>query len=185
MTKWITFFNGKSHLVCDDLANFVISDLENRGAGLRSSEEISGKEVAFDMPGMVCVDRPWENFSFMDVRLTIPSEDVASFMLDLERLPLRDFSQGDITIPYYKLHGFCKCIVLTPEQRSELINLLRARVAKAERAAEEFYAVTKAPSEVLREVAAKVNSQPLEEIPDLGGHKVDRFRPKVTRGPIN
>jgi hypothetical protein len=71
-----------------------------------------------------------------------------------------------------------RAVVLSPTQRDILCVTLKANLPIAEQRALEFYAVTKSPSEVLREAAARSTGQPIEKIPNLGGNRVDRFRPR-------
>lgn len=131
------------------------------------------KEMFIDEPGMCATDRPLEEFDFLGLKLTIPSEDIASFIRRIDGLVPNE--------GWYELHGFHRCIVLTDWQRTVLRRLLWDRLLVAEQRAHVFWADKKSPGELLREIAAKASGQPLEEIPDLGGHKADRFIPK-TRG---
>lgn len=167
---WINFDGAIPHFVCAGLSKSLINDLKNRGCPVDKQEECTDMNI--DMPGMICTDRPWETLPFMGADIDIPSEDVASFILKLSELKERVFDDGT---PYYKLHGFCRCIVFTPAQRVAFLDLLKSRVQEAEKRATLFWADRKPPSQVLREAAASVNNIPIEEVPNLGGNKVDRF----------
>ncbi len=91
--------------------------------------------------------------------------------MELDELEIREGG-------YFKLHGFMVALVLDPVQYFRLLDAMRERLPAAERRAQEFYAVNPSASEVLREVAAKLGGVPLEDVPDLGGHKNDRLRPR-------
>jgi hypothetical protein len=82
---------------------------------------------------------------------------------------------------YYKLHGFTMCIVLTPDQHMLLIDALRAGLQEAEAQATAFWAGRKLPSQVLREAAAVTSGKPIEEIPNLGANKQDRFHAQLPK----
>lgn len=170
-TRWkiLTFEGAITHLCCIGLEHDIINDMVARGCKLEKSK--STKTFNIDMPGMICIDRPWETFMFRGLTLKIPSEDILMFMVNLEALQVRQLNNKS----YYKLHGFLRCLVLTATQRDGLLRLLKLRCATAEQKAAEFWATRKTPSEVLREMAAKTTGQPLEKIPNLGGNKNDRF----------
>jgi hypothetical protein len=176
----VCFENAKTHLVCKGLMKALIVDMAKRDCTLMNfatnygkdyeSEEWSNPRVVtewgIDMPGMINAKRPNELFNFCGLKFEVPSEDVASFILALEKLPPRSFGKQT----YYKLHGFMQCVVLTKTQYNEMLRLLRGRVQIAERRATEFWAEREAPSEMLKRAQGLVDS-PI----DLGGHKNDRF----------
>lgn len=168
--KWLMFDGAISHAVSEELYDVIVVDLERRGCELK--EETPSKGVFFDRPGMIATERPVENLFVDGLELNIPSEDVLYFTAKLEALELRDGC-------YYKLHDGWRCaLVLTQGQRDELLAKLKELVPGAEARAAEFWATRKLPSEVLREIAAKQSGRPIEEIPNLGGNKNDRFKPK-------
>jgi hypothetical protein len=167
--KWIGFEDAKHHMVCASLAPAIKADLKARGH--LPTKEQDAKTFGIDMPGMILVGRPFDEFKVCGLKVSIPCEDMATFILAVEKLEPR--TQGTKT--YYKLHGFLRCWVLTPHQKSVLLAQLKSRVLKAEDRACKFLAGRKSPAMMLREVAAKASGQPIESIPDLGGHRLDRF----------
>lgn len=128
------------------------------------------KEMFLDEPGMVCTDRPIEEFDFLGLKLRIPSEDVDSFLYRIERL----VPNGG----WYELHGFHRCLVLTDWQRIKLASVLRERVTSAVEKARIFWADREPMHESLRKANADALGVPVDEIPDLGGHKNDRHLPR-------
>lgn len=126
--------------------------------------------LALDMPGMVMTTRPWEDFDFDGLLLSIPCEDVAAFLDQLQELKERSWG--------YKLHGFHRCLCLSPAQRDALITLLRERVVSADMRARAFYADKKPMSLILREANAKAQGVPVEKIPDCGAHRTDHLHPR-------
>lgn len=171
--KFVTFEGALPHLIGSSLVKAIVADLEARDCTVRKIADCA--DWSIDMPGMCRTDRPWEKFRFLGLDpVAIPSEDVASFIVQLEGLKERT-SNGR---RYYKLHAFMRCWVLRPSQYSKLLATLRGIVPKAEQAARAFYADKKPASQVLREANAKAIGVPVEQIPDCGGHKNDRLHPK-------
>lgn len=175
MTRWfVAHFDGAfQHLVCEELFDALADDMTARGAPLEDKKPAVKNRI--DQPGPCYLTRPWEPFQMDDIIVEIPSEDVAAFISALEELPERIFADGS---KYFKLHGFCFCIVFTETQKKQFSQLLKAGLLKAEERATVFYADKKPHSQVLREAAAKANKIPIEEVGDLGGHKIDRFKIK-------
>jgi hypothetical protein len=174
---WVQFENAKSHFVCAGLLRDLLAEMKDRGV-LFQSVMMDTDCVTFDMPGMIVGARPWESFDFFGLTLEIPCEDVATFITQLRGLELRRFARS---VAYYKLHGLHRCMVLTPPQRDALQSMLMKRVMLAEQRAHAFYAGQQPVSEILREANAKATGRSVDEVPDLGGHKNDRFHGK-TRG---
>lgn len=179
--KWITSPNWKSHGVPVYLVQALLDDLRARqeGDGEVEYTEKDTVHCAIDQPGMVCMDRPWMTFQVDGLTIEIPCEDVLSFYTQLKNLPAREFTHGKsmgVGMTYYKLHAFHKCLVLTPDVRQELLDQLGERAMEAEVQATAFYADRKLPSEVLREAAAAATDTPLDEIPNLGANRQDRFK---------
>lgn len=171
--RWLTFDKPDKfvlpHAARGRVRDAVVGNLEFRGCTLSNDEDLP--ELFIDQPGMICTTRPVEKFNFFDLALEIPSEDVSTFVLQLEELKPRVI--GDVT--YYKLHCWMRAFCLSEHEYGNLLVLLRNRLPEAERRASEFYAVNKLPSQVLREAAAASTGQPLEKIPNLGANKQDRF----------
>lgn len=185
--KWLIIPGWKSHAVPVYMEHAVVEDLQRRTPEEVGSDEPLTVESKYttscfiDEPGMVAMDRPTTVFVIDGLSITIPCEDVATMAAKLERAKPRTFETGGLAegLSYYKLHGFCKCIVLTPDQRYLLLEQLHARVAECELQASAFYATRKTPGEALREANASALGIPVEDVPDIGGHKHDRFRARV------
>ncbi len=144
--RWVKFDGAKPHMVPLDLYDDIVRDLESRGCPL--SEAKTSDRMTIDMPGMVCVDRPWEEFDLDGLRLEVPSEDVSMFLSLCRGLSERVTHTGR---SYRKLHGFLRCLVLTPAQLEELTELLGVREYEAEARAAAFYATRRTPAQVLRD----------------------------------
>lgn len=174
--KWLMFSMPDqvvvSHAARGPVIDAVVGELAVRGASLEQTDALP--KLNIDQPGMICTTRPIEEFDFYSLRLEIPSEDIASFVMQLEKLKPRVYGG----VEFYKLHGFWRALCLSIGEHGNLLVMLRNRLPIAEKRAAEFYAVNKLPSEVLREAAAASTGQSLENIPNLGGNKNDRFKPK-------
>ncbi len=171
---FLVFDEAIPHLCPKSRTRVVQDNMLVRGSPLISSRPC--KDFSIDFPGMVAIDRPIETFNLFGLKVEIPSEDIASFIEQLESLEPRMSNPDKASwFQYYKLHGFLRAWVLTPSSREELLKTLKGRLQTAELRSKVFYFDRKLPSQVLREAAAKASGQPIENIPDLGGHKVDRF----------
>lgn len=177
--KWITFSDcrTKSHAVPASLRGRLLADLADRKVSIEH-KIAPCPEVWMDTGGMMATDRPYEHFKIYGIDVVIPSEDCATFLLRIRDLPARSFGLRDRDA-YYKLHDWRMCVVMRPLHKVDLELQIKQRLDVAERHALAFYAHRKAPSEVLREVAARQSGLPIEKIPDLGGHtQAERFRPR-------
>ncbi len=177
MTRWryILYAEVVAHCCPDFLVEPMLEDLRVRTRLTPMQPPYPPADAPcarlhLDMPGMVMTTRPWEDFDFEGLALSIPSEDVGAFLCELENAPARSWG--------YKLHGFHKCLCLSPAQRDDLLELLRARYVEADTRARVFYADKKPLSLVLREANAHANKIPIEQVPDCGAHKTDHLHPK-------
>lgn len=203
--KVLAFDGYKVHVCPQWLVTALGNDLRKRndvkqrgeltigGVDADKAEEKFVATTSIDEPGIVCVDRPWMSFPIDGLVVEIPCEDVMMFRLQLENLKPRYFQRYEAHekvdgieakgtdeegLTYYKLHGWLSCIVLSPYDRYDLLEALKAKEAEAEAQSAAFYANRKLPSQVLREANAAANGIPVEEVPDCGGHKQDRFGKK-------
>lgn len=117
----LVLFEGyKTHFCPSDLTGDLIADIGTRGGNVYELKETD--EGGADLPGIVAVNRHWENILIDGFKLGFPSQDFEHFMAELESSPVRKFASGR---EYHKIHGWLHCIVLTPEQR---IFVLKAMV---------------------------------------------------------
>jgi hypothetical protein len=176
------------HVVCGALRRPLIADLRGRMEAEGRTFEITKLEhmnarpsrpstvhVFFDLGGLMYTNGPREIVEVQGLRLRIPSDNIASMISDLNALPERRFANG---LPYYKLHGFMRALVLSPAQREVLLVGLRKRLPEAEASAQAFYAEHEVPSVMLRKANARVHGVDLEKVPNLGANRQDRFQPK-------
>lgn len=174
---FLTFDYAVAHICSSELVSVVVSDLCNRECALDGDKTIY--DASIDLPGMCSMKRPWSTTWVDGLKLEIPCEDVVSFAEYLAALPERIVGGKSLV----KLHGFCKCLVLeVPTQRDLMLASMRSVLVDAERRAAEFYAVNALPSDVLRQAASRVHGTPIDEVPNLGGNKQDRFRPGGLHG---
>lgn len=129
----IIFYGAVPHVASDELQQEVLDDLLARGATLREQKVIA--EWGVDLPGVVRISRPFEEFDFEGSKVAIPSEDVGSFLIRLRNLPLRRFSNGK---EFVKLHGFMVAVVFTPTQRDAFRDELEKIVVGADKRVRDF-----------------------------------------------
>ncbi len=176
MTWLFTLFHGACiHIVHRDAFGHVMHDLVERGATFASSEPVT-TEGFIDRPGVIFGGRPVSEFVVDGLRLGVPDEDVAWLIRTLEELPPRSIGG----MPIRKVHtwtgtAFC----FTDVQRDALLKLLRNALPRCEESARRFYLDKTNTDDVLRDIAAKQNGIPLEEVPSLShpdhGRRHDRF----------
>lgn len=143
MTKWKWLkdesLNWLPHAVPVDLSNDLETDLNERGetknfefSSIWVSQPI--EKFAIDLPGMIMIDRHMRSLTIEGLEISIPSEDWANFLNMLHLLPERKFQSGEA---YYKLHGYLRCLVLSPEHRQQMIAAMVGQLEDAEKEAEE------------------------------------------------
>jgi len=173
MAQWIwMYFPSQSvisHMVPKCLLRPLLADLASRGhpdAVYRGFPPTDYMD--FDLPGVICADRPKEQISLAGLDLRIPCEDVVEMLAKLRTLPERYFANGR---RYYKLKGYLRCVVLTANQRQKLEVELANRALSAEQKAELFYADCETPGEVLASASKVARGA-------LGRDRRDRFHEK-------
>lgn len=162
--KWLNIEGFKSHAVPAYLEGVLLDDLRARARGddpLTPPPEVVSEQttsVAIDNPGMVALDRPWMSMRVDGLTLDIPCEDLGVFYERLKKAPERVWKEGTsmfVGASYYKLHGWNRCIVLTPDIRMELLTTMKEKLAEAEDEADRFWSGRKTPGEVLAEANAR------------------------------
>lgn len=124
---WVTAknYDCKSHAIPEELVDGVINNMLERGvAGMNKT---STKAISFDLPGIAYIHRHMHTIQVDGLEIDIPATDVEEILEKAENLSVRN----EIGKSYYKLHGFHRCICLTPEQRQELVDALKAILPEA------------------------------------------------------
>jgi hypothetical protein len=145
-SSWVRVFvpGFKVHFCPADMANDLKADLVDRMSdqSVRESdvEVESSLSCLIDLPGMIMMDRPVEKFAIDDFTLEVPSQDFWYVMGELDRAaPLRTFASGR---EYHKIHGWMVCVVMTPDQRADLLKRMEKQLPdiqqRAAEADEEF-----------------------------------------------
>lgn len=135
----VIFFGGqcKTHYCPRELVGGLVSDLEARGHSAKEVEEAS--KGGIDLPGMAMMDAPWEDIMIGEFKFSVPTLDFEYILQELMKVEVRKFSDGQ---EYFKIHGNFHCLVLTPDQRNELLdkmcNMLDEVTKRADEASEEF-----------------------------------------------
>jgi len=109
----------KTHFCPKALMGGLLADIATRGD---SEREVRGtNKGAIDLPGMCMANRPWEKMMIGDFEFSVPTQDFDIILGKLERAPLRKFADGQ---EYHKVHGAYHCLVVTPEQRDALLDVM-------------------------------------------------------------
>lgn len=148
---------------------FEVTKLEHMNA---RPPRASTTHVTFDLGGLAYQDIPKALIDVQGLRIRIPCDHVASVVSNLSALPERCFANG---APFYKLHGFYRALVLSPEQREIALTDLRKQLPVAEQHAQAFYAERDVPSVALRKANANVRGVDVDKVPNLGANLQDRF----------
>lgn len=116
-------YGCKPHFVPESLQPDISDELVNRfsRSNLRGEDSFTVKtttEGLVDLPGMVRMDRTYEEFDLGGFKLSIPTTDIDFYYSELTRLPERSVNGK----PYYKIHGWIHCVVLTPEHRTIILS---------------------------------------------------------------
>ncbi len=123
-------FSWKSHVVHEDLVDDLEMELIDRDNSLSPVFVTEPTESDFiDLPGMCMVDRAVRSVQLTSgLTVKVPSQDWASIIADIRFTKLRWFASGK---GYYKLHAPWHCLVLSPDDREELIMKMEAQVEEA------------------------------------------------------
>lgn len=152
--RWakVKFNDAKLHIVStDELFPALLRDMEGRAHAMRESLFLDpGTIVMFELPGIVTMGRPLETFRFDGMVLVVPCEDVACLRIMLDESEPRVFEYEGQQITYHKIHGYQRCLVLSPSQREELSAMLAAAEPAATARGWEF----ESRNELLRAVMA-------------------------------
>jgi hypothetical protein len=127
----------KGHAVSKGLLPKLLQDYAGRGHGVAPVPEFIQDiaEMALDRPGMVSATRRWIDVPVEPgFQLSFPYQDAEYFLGELDRLPVRHFSDG---MPYVKLHGWIHCVVLDMFQHGRVRDYLRAHLADIRAVAKE------------------------------------------------
>jgi hypothetical protein len=89
--------------------------------------------VTFDLPGMIWTQRQKMTVRVDGLSLFVPCHDWGVILARLRKSESRIFASGET---YYKLHGYCRCVVMTPEQRESFLRALEAGYDEAYEKAE-------------------------------------------------
>lgn len=148
--KWLVIDGWKSHGVPSYLVHSVLEDLTARAVKdhgmepgtLLSYEEQEVTSAYIDEPGISITNMPTMDFKVDGLTIEMPVHDVGVMRSQLRNARRRTFSEHGkglgAGMDYYKLHGFCRCLVLTPDIRSILLEQMDARVDEAEAIADAF-----------------------------------------------
>lgn len=163
----------KYHVVPAGLQRALLADLTERGVDVKAQIKDTDATGLENPAGMVHLQRPWETVWLPGLEIYFPSEDVLTFIERLKRYSVRTFApygKGQIHRPYYKLHDYLRCLVMHPLHYDALLRQLVAGLAQAEEKAKVFYADKKQMNEIEREIAARIQGRPIEEVSLLPGH---------------
>ena len=130
--KFLITYRGPSHFVPPDLADLTLQDLTARGAPPEIKSTPSG---FFDLPEcFVSCDRKVFTVELDGLTLEMPCAQWGEILTKLKRLAERRFDDGT---PYYKLHGFHKCIVLSPAHRDSMLAQMETRLEESHKIADQ------------------------------------------------
>jgi hypothetical protein len=128
----VQFEGFKAHFCPSELVADLIADIEVRGGP--ATEVTLAVKGGADLPGIVLANRSWEDIPIGGFKLGFPSQDFEHFMAELERSPVRRFASGR---EYHKIHGWLHCVVLTPEQRADVLRTMGEMLPEVRERADE------------------------------------------------
>lgn len=128
--KWYWMFDAykvKSHFVGEELLTTIKDDLYSRVKDLALTVERCTSGY-FDLPGMMSLTALQVEVDLKGLILSIPAWQVEDILGMIKNLKVRVSAEGK---EYYKLHGYCRCIVLTPTQRDSFIKQLTSELSRS------------------------------------------------------
>lgn len=120
--RWIALRpeKAKPHVVDETLVESLASELVRR-TGHGCAEE-PATHYRFDEGGPVALNQPYHEMRLESgLVVSFACIDAYNFLRVLQRLPERMFDEGR---RYYKVHGAYACLVLTPDERDEILQKL-------------------------------------------------------------
>jgi hypothetical protein len=142
--KWLKIDGWKSHGLPAYLVHSLVDDLNARaeadgGPERMTMAESDLKRVHLYMPGFSLMDMPTLEFQVDGLTIEIPAHDVGTMHVQLQNARRRTFKHGGglgVGMDYYKFHGHCRCLVLTPDVRAHLLEQMEANSEEANRIAD-------------------------------------------------
>ncbi len=166
--SYIRYENGRAHMVSENLLSAVRDAMDHESPPGILRDVTIDHEICLEQGGMCITTRPYEEFALYDLKIWIPSEDLADLVSSWRDAPV-------VTALDWTFHRFTswpwKCLVVDPQQRGDFLALFDARLDIADHRARQFYADCKSPQETLREY----NEGRGVVIP-YGPDKIDRLR---------
>jgi len=123
----------KARFTPEDIRPFVLDGDENDRT-IMPVKLRTVKRLNIDQPGMCQSERPWETIELDDLKLSVPSEDVFLFILQLQEIPR--LSRGKDS--WYEIKAFAKSLAVTVRQHGRLVRELKAILPRALRRNERF-----------------------------------------------
>jgi hypothetical protein len=156
-------YSCKPHFVPTSLQPDISNELVTRfsRSNLNGENSFTAKpttEGLVDLPGMVRVDRTYEEFDLGGFKLSIPTTDIDFYYSELTKLPERQVNGK----PYYKIHGWIHCVVLTPEHRTIILNQIERDRNAINAKIDAELAKLKASKEALKDVLVPVEQVKLD-----------------------
>ncbi len=133
--KWfdLSFANAKTHTVPREFVTQLVADMKKRGCKWEWWR--LAKAVSLDLPGMAFEHEPWWETRGAYLLFRFPVSAVSAFASEVATLKLRRFANRK---PYYKLHAFHWCAVLSPATKKMLQQALKEGAEECEAQAQEF-----------------------------------------------
>jgi hypothetical protein len=128
----------KSHIFHDSLMNALFMDLRKKHPNVDSKCDLEfqteDQVYYFDLPGMSLRNEPTVLFNLdNEQKIETRCHDVGELIMKIENAKLRDYAEHG---SFYKIHGFLQCLVLTPEQRKNLLSQMRNSLDECDERAE-------------------------------------------------
>lgn len=120
MSWKLAIYDGgvKAHYIPESLYTDITDELFARYLE-RPFQELEKDEAVYDVGGMAMIDEEWVKWitPHKDLMVSMRARHFPYAFDELRNLKLRHVNGK----PYYKLHGWLHCIVLTPSQRDYLL----------------------------------------------------------------
>lgn len=133
--KWYrAIFDGaKTHFFPEVLKAALLTNMENRGCKIDTTFTAYGgplvevEEIGVTL-GMSCLmDMSYTSHKLDDIVFTTETRELEYFLGELKETNER----LELGIPYYKIHGRFHCVCFLPEQRAQLIRLMKEKLPEA------------------------------------------------------
>jgi len=115
---WIKARGFKGHFCTTELRDSLTVELLGRSVSDALLDVRIVEEACIDLGGMWWMGNTHQRIEIGNMVIAVPTRDFEGVLHELREAPVRYFQNDQ---PYYKVHGYWDCVVLTSAQKTTLL----------------------------------------------------------------